>query len=534
MGLSYTSLNYLIFVAVCLALYYMVPKRCRWVILMMAGMGFYVIVCLKYLCFVLLTAISTYAGGIVLEKYTQKRAVYIKTQRDVWTKEEKNCYKANTERRKKLILAGILVLNFGILAFLKYYNFFARSVNEILNHFGGGLPQLELFLPLGISFYTFQSMGYVIDIYRQRYAAEKNFAKILLFVSFFPQIVQGPISFYSDLAGQLYGGSKFKFDNIKQGVLLITWGFFKKLVIADRLANTVMMIPPAFSQYSGTVIVLTTLFYAVQLYTDFSGGIDVSRGVAQLFGINLAENFKRPYFSRNLSEYWHRWHITLGAWLREYLFYPIAMSRLFQKFGKKLKQNFGIKLSKVLPTSIASLITFVVVGVWHGAYWKYVAFGVWNGMVIMVSTLMADYFIRLKDALHIKDTNKLFIAFQMVRTFLIVLIGYYFDIATDFHGAVKMMYRSVTDFHINELVSPKLYEVIAVSRAQLSVVGAASTLVLVVSILQEHSNKSLRERICSRNFVIQSAVFIVLFWLTAIFGVYGPGTDTVEFVYMQF
>lgn len=532
--MSYTSLRFMVFVAVCFALYYVFPRKRRWWVLLAASMGFYAIVCLKYIPFIIMTSLSTYAGGLLLQEYIDISGLCIKSNKSIWSREEKAQFKTKTERVRKIITTSILILNFGILGFLKYYNFFARSISAVLNPLGGDIPQLDLFLPLGISFYTFQSMGYIIDIYRQKYVAEKNYAKILLFTSFFPQIVQGPISFYSQLAGQLYMGHTLVFENIKQGVLLVTWGFFKKLVIADRLAHTVSMIPPAFSEYSGTVILLTALFYAVQLYADFSGGIDISRGVAQLFGIDLAENFKRPYFSRTLSEYWHRWHITLGAWLREYLFYPIAMSKLFQRFGKKLKQHFGMKVSKVLPTSVASLITFIVVGVWHGAYWKYVAFGVWNGMVIMVSTLMAERFVRWKNVLHIKDTNKLFIAFQMFRTFLIVLAGYYFDIAPHFHGAVEMMYRSVTDFHISELVSPELFGVIAVSKAQLIVVGVASLLVLLVSILQECSERSLRERICNKNFVIQSAVFVVLFWLTAIFGVYGPGTDVVEFVYMQF
>ena len=432
------------------------------------------------------------------------------------------------EKNAKLWVALACVVNLGLIGFFKY----AGMVCSIF----GDVPAFvqRIALPLGISFYTFQSMGYIIDIYREKFPAERNFGKMLLFTSFFPQIVQGPISFYSDLSGKLYEGHDISFSNIKQGVLLITWGFFKKLVIADRLVNTVLTIPAEYEKHSGTVILITALFYAVQLYADFSGGIDISRGVSQLFGIDLAENFRRPYFSRNISEYWHRWHITLGAWLREYLFYPIAMSKLFQKFGRSLKKHFGMKISKVLPVSIASLITFIVVGIWHGAYWRYVGFGLWNGLIIMVSTLLEDKYAVWKKTLHIRDTNKLFILFQMFRTFLIVLVGYYFDIAPGFTAALKMMWLSITDFHISELADPAIFDALGVSSASLILVAIAVLALLVCSIVQECSGRTLREMICSKGFWAEAGVFLLLFWVVAIFGVYGPGTNPAEFVYMQF
>ena len=532
--MTYTSLNYLLYVAVCLVIYGIAPKKFRWCVLLAASLGFYAITCLKYIGFLILTALTTYGGGIALEKYIVNSDAFVKSQKGKWSKEEKNAYKDKVTRNKKLICAGILVFNFGILAFLKYYNFFADSLNVILKHFGGKVPNLGLFLPLGISFYTFQSMGYIIDIYRKKYSAEKNFFKLLLFVSFFPQIVQGPIAFYSDLAHQLYKGDKLKFENFKQGVLLITWGFFKKLVIADRLVTTVMTIPNEHWKYSGTLIFASAMVYALQLYADFSGGIDISRGVAQLFGIDMAENFKRPYFSKDISEYWHRWHITLGAWLREYLFYPVAMSKPFQKMGKALKAKFGMKISKVLPVSIASLITFLVVGVWHGANWKYVAFGVWNGGIIMISTLLESNFEEWKKKLHISATNKAFIAFQMLRTFLIVLVGYYFDIAPDFTTAMDMMYSSVTDFHISELLTGLFFDRLLVSRREMMMIFVAALALLIVSIKQERSQTTLRAQICKKSFVFQSFIFIVLFFSVVVFGLYGPGTNPADFYYMQF
>ena len=532
--MSYTSLNYLLFVGACLLAYAITPKKYRWGVLLAASMGFYAIVCLKYIGFIILTGLTTWGGGLLLERYVKRMDAHFKANKADWSKEQKSAHKSLVTRKKKQLCAAVLVLNFGILAFLKYYNFFADSLNGLLKHFGGAIPQLGLFLPLGISFYTFQSMGYIIDIYRGKVAAEKNPLKLLLFVSFFPQIVQGPIGLYNDLAGQLYEGSPLRFDNIKQGVLLITWGFFKKLVIADRLVTAVNTVAPDYENFSGSAIFAAAMIYALQLYTDFSGGVDISRGVAQLFGINMAENFKRPYFSKDISEYWRRWHITLGGWLREYLFYPIAMSKLFQNLSKSLKKRFGMKAAKVIPVSLASLITFIVIGVWHGANWKYVAFGVWNGGIIMVSTLLADRFADMKTRLKIKDGSKLFAAFQMIRTFIIVLIGYYFDIAADFGSAMEMMFRSVTEFSIRELFSDSLLSAINISSADMGAAAVAAVILLIVSVMQERSELTVRERICKRGFVTESVVFVLLFFTVLVFGVYGPGSNPADFYYMQF
>lgn len=523
--MTYTSVSFLFFTLGCMLVYYCTPKQRRWCVLLAASMGFYAIVCLKYIAFILLTGATTYGGGIALGRYIDKTDGILKQNKKTWDKAQKDSFKAKVTRNKKLICASVLVLNFGILSFLKYYNMFALTF---------GAPSLKLFLPLGISFYTFQSMGYIIDIYRKKFAPEKNPLKLLLFVSFFPQIVQGPISFYSNLSGQLYEGHDFDFDNLKQGVLLVAWGFFKKLVIADTLVGGINLVANDHKSYSGTYVLTVALFYALQLYADFSGGVDISRGVSQMFGIDLAENFRRPYKSRSISEYWRRWHITLGAWLKEYLFYPIAMSKTFMNFSKWLKKHFGMKIAKVLPVSIASLITFIIIGIWHGANWKYAAFGIWNGGIIMFSTLLEERFGKWKQALKIKDTNRLFIAFQVIRTFLIVLVGYYFDIAPDFGSALDMMAKSITDFHFTELMHTEFYRTLLISFRELFMVMAASSVLAVISHMQETSTKTVRERICAKGFIFESAVFVVLVFSVVVFGHYGPGTNPADFYYMQF
>ena len=224
---------------------------------------------------------------------------------------------------------------------LKYFNLFAGGMNRFLGKAGmtGSVPILHLVLPLGISFYTFQSAGYLIDVYREKTEPERNPAKYALFVSFFPQIIQGPISFYDQLAHQLYADRKFSYRNLKHGALLMLWGYLKKMVIADRAVSLIQMVAPDYTQYNGTVIFITVLVYALQLYADFSGGIDISRGFAEILGIEMAENFRRPYFAVSINDYWRRWHITLGAWMKSYVFYSLAMSKRFFKMGKNLKQK---------------------------------------------------------------------------------------------------------------------------------------------------------------------------------------------------
>lgn len=230
-----------------------------------------------------------------------------------------------------------LILNFGMLGVIKYTNFMIENLNAL---FHMNLRGMEILLPLGISFYTFQSSGYLLDVYWKRCDAERNPVKYALFVSFFPQILQGPIGRYSRLAHQLYEPHKFEGKNITRGFERILWGFFKKMILADWAAVFVDAIFDNPDQYSGLAI-FGVLFYTVQLYADFSGGMDVVIGIASMFGIELDENFKRPFFSISITDFWHRWHITLGTWMKDYVFYPVTLSKWMGKFGKWGKKVFG-------------------------------------------------------------------------------------------------------------------------------------------------------------------------------------------------
>lgn len=540
--MNYTSLNFILFVALTVLVYFLFPlKKQKWTVLLVASYVFYLFAGYKYVAFILFTTVSTYLFALWINRIGVKSKETLKLNKQTWDRDKKKKFKNSIKHKKRLVMALVLVVNFGILAFLKYYNFFAGSLNDVMGMFGIGFsaPTLKLFLPLGISFYTFQSMGYIVDVYREKVAPEKNIAKLALFVSFFPQIIQGPISFYDQLAHQLYEPHKFDFTRFKYGMELILWGFFKKLIIADRAVVAINTVTADYAAYNGTTLTFTILLYALQLYADFSGGIDISRGVAQIFGIDMVDNFKRPYFAKSINDYWRRWHITLGAWLKNYLFYPLAMSNLFINASKKMKgtkfgsTKAGGHIAKVLPTSIASLIVFLVVGIWHGANWKYVAFGIWNGGIIMISILLKPVFDWVLAKLRINTQSFAYGVFQMLRTFLVVLVGYVFDVAPNFAQAMNTFKLAFVDQNFS--VGWSQISELGLDKFDYAIIIFAMIVVFAASVIQErYSSTTIREMLDKKSFALRGLVIFAGLMLVLVFGIYGPGYDPAAFVYMQF
>ena len=540
--MSYSSINFLLFLSVTVLTYFLFPfKKYKWTVLLASSCCFYLLAGYKYAAFIVISTISSYLVALWLDRISFASKRTLKEKKSEWSREDKKRYKNSVKTRKRLVMTLALLINFGILAFLKYYNFFAGSLNDLLGSSGNGFsaPTLNLVLPIGISFYTFQTMGYIVDVYREKTEAQKNPFKLLLFVSFFPQIIQGPISIYDQLAYQLFEPHSFDYTRFKRGCELILWGFFKKLVIADRAVIAINTVVDSYFSYGGTTLTFTVLLYAIQLYADFSAGIDISRGAAQILGIDMIDNFKRPYFSKSINEYWRRWHISLGAWLKNYLFYPVAMSSLFINTSKKIKSTrfgktaAGAHIAKVLPTSVASLIVFLVVGIWHGAAWKYVAFGFWNGGIIMLSTILEPLFVASAKKLHIKTESAIFAVFQILRTFAVVLVGYVFDVAPSFTQAMRTFVLFFTDLsfsrgwaEIRELgLDIKSYAIIFVGMV----------IMFVVSVIQErHNSVTLREMLDRKPLALRWILIFAAVMSIIILGIYGPGYNAADFVYMQF
>lgn len=545
--MTLTSLYFFAFVLVSIVIYYIIPKKCRWIVLLAASVAFYAIVCLRYMPFIAFTAGSTWLGAIWLHRVITNRKDYLKEHKKEWDSDTKKAYKHTTMVQKRLILILVLVLNFGILGALKYYNFVADWITGII---GGTYPVISILLPLGISFYTFQSMGYIIDIYWEKGEPERNFAKFALFVTFFPQIVQGPISLYSELAPRLYEGHDINYENLKKGFQLMLWGLFKKMIIADRMVMIVNTLLTTKNDYSNFASLLLVLVYTFQLYADFSGGIDIIRGVAQMFGIEMAKNFERPFFSKSVSEFWRRWHISLGRWLKTYLFYPIAVSRAFLRFGtwiaSKSKSSsddipedslwggftFLQHLGRVLPGCIATLITFFVIGMWHGANWRYAGFGLWNGIFILFAMLLDPVFRYTLAKLKIDVQSAGWKFWRIIRTFVIVVLSFAFDLGDDFADSWNMVLKCITP-SMRADINQDFFLGMGLTGQDYLIICIGLLIMLIVSIYQEKSQKSIRDGFDKHQLL--SWIFTLgCFFAVLLFGLYGPGVAANEFVYMQF
>ena len=441
--------------------------------------------------------------------------------------DEKKALKGRFKQRKKWITALVLFVNFGILAALKYRNFAADNMNLL---FGTHFSSARLLLPLGISFYTFQSMGYLIDVYRGKYAPDRNPFRFALFVSFFPQILQGPIGRYDRLASQLYGQKNFSLTRIERGLQLMLWGYFKKIVIADRASVVVSEVFGNYQSYGGILVMAGVLCYSLQLYGDFSGGMDVIMGASECFGISLDANFKRPYFAQSISDFWHRWHITLGTWMKDYVFYPFSLSKGMNKFGKFCKKHFGKHVSRVLPVCIANLLVFFLVGVWHGPAWKFIVYGLYNGIIIAASNLFAPFYGEMARKLHIPVESRSWMVVRILRTFLLVNVSWYFDMAVSLGAALTMMKNTVTGFSLAALWDGSLLR-LGLDLKDYAALALSCTVLLAVSLLQEN-HVNIRDTLAAKPLAARWCVYLMLLFSIPLLGqitMTGGG-----FIYAQF
>jgi len=532
--MSFTSFEFFVFLLVFFVVYFLVPKKYQWIVTLLASYIFYVYASLPAALFLIFTTVSTFYTGVLMGKANEQYAKTLASDGDNLTREQKKLYKAENKKKKHQILTAALVANFGILAFLKYFNFFASSTNSLLDllSIDTALPSLSLLLPLGISFYTFQSAGYVIDVYRGKVAPDKNIAKFALFVSYFPQIVQGPIGRYDELAGQLYAPHKFDYTRVKFGLQLALWGFFKKLVIADRAAIIVNTVFDNYLDYKGLTIFFTVLLYCFQIYCDFSGGIDVARGIAQVMGIELRKNFERPFFATSVADFWRRWHISLSEWTRDYIFYPLSLSHAFARLGRSSRKILGTYLGKLLPTFLAMLITFLVVGIWHGANWKYVAYGLYNGILIFMGILFEPFLSRVFTQDNAKINSFSWRFMKILGTLFLICIGRYFSRADDLMTALRMLKRTFSIFN-PWVLSEGVFSQLGLNEKNLELLLVSILVLLVVDILQE-KGYSLREKIAEQNIVFRWALYFTAIFAVLIFGVYGIDYVATDFIYMGF
>jgi len=504
--------------------YHLFPLRFRWVILLLLSYGFYASRALSGLPFILLTTLSTWLGALAIGRIAQRSKEQLQAQKATLTADEKKALRQRAKSRQRALFYAVFVLNFAILAVLKY-------TDDVRGWFGAS--ELGLLLPLGISFYTFQSMGYLIDVYNGKYAPERNPFKFALFVSFFPQLIQGPIGRYDQLAPQLTAPHRFDFDNAERGTLLIVWGLFKKLVIADRafpFVEAVFSAQPG--EYGGAIIVLAVLMYSLQQYCDFSGGIELVSGIAELFGIRLAPNFKRPYFAVSLGDFWRRWHISLGSWMRDYVFYPFALTKPMNRLSKAAKARWGQDVGRALPAALGNILVFLLVGVWHGATSNYIFWGLYNGLILAFSALAEPAYKRWNAAHAQLSASKGFYVLRVVRTFVIVNIGWYFDRCLHGLDAFRMLGVTLTDPRMGQVTMDTLTG-LGLPLLDLRILAVCTALLFGVSVAQERG-VVVREWVQKRILPIRWAVLIAGVMIVLLMGVWGSGFNEASFIYYQF
>ena len=382
----FNSIEFLAFYPLVLLLYFVLPKCCKWPTLLAASYFFYMIWNPPLIFLILFTTAVSYVSAIIIEK-TENKA------------------------RKKFWLAITLITSLGVLFFFKYFNFLADSAVSIWNLFGGesDFVALNLILPVGISFYTFQTLSYVIDVYRGNIKAEKHFGWYALFVSFFPQLVAGPIERPDNLLPQLKETHKLEANNAFVGLQKMAIGFFKKIVVADLIAEFVNAVYNNPAESTGLGIIIASVLFSVQIYCDFSGYTDIAIGCARIMGIRLMQNFDRPYRARSIKEFWARWHISLSTWFRDYLYIPLGGNRC-----SKARHYFNL------------FVVFFVSGLWHGASWTFVIWGCLHGIYQIIGMMTKKPRLALHKALHIKEDSLLLILWQRFWTFVLVCFSWIF------------------------------------------------------------------------------------------------------------
>lgn len=485
--MNFNSIQYLLFLGLNLLVYYLLPRRARNVQLLLASYFFYMCWNPAYALLMLFSTAVTYGCGLLVGNA-------------VWGK-------------RRLWVALSLILNLGVLFFFKYYNFAAGLLSDAVHAAGLGLdvPLLDVLLPVGISFYTFQALGYTIDVYRKDVAAEKNFIDYALFISFFPQLVAGPIERSGNILHQLKEYHPFRYENIKTGVYPVLWGLFKKVVIADNMAVLVNNVYNNPQSQGGGAFLVATVAFAFQIYCDFSAYSDIARGSARMLGFRLMENFHCPYFATSIQDFWRRWHISLSSWFKDYLYFPLGGSRK----GKA-------------RTCLNVMIVFFVSGLWHGAALTFVAWGLLNGLYQVVSKLIDPLRQKAMTLLHLSGDNLFVKGFRICFTFFLTCMAWVLFRANSLPDALTA-YRAIFSIPVTGLDGT--LTALGVSNRAL-ILLLVCVLVLAVADWLIHS-KNLFQRL-DRTVALRYAGYFLLAAAILLFGSYGDGYDPQAFVYFQF
>lgn len=484
-----TSCIYLTFLVGLLFLYYIFPKKVQWILLLSSSLLFIIFSTTDVNVYfhILLMVLISYIGGNLIGKVKENKT-------------------------KKIVQTISVILLALQLILLKYINFLGTSTVNLINIFGANLNWnlFSIIVPIGISYYTLIAIGYVIDVRRGKVEPQKNILKHSLFVLYFPQLTSGPFTRYDEMKNELYAEHEFKLENITFGFQRILWGIFKKLVISERLAIIANTIFNGYTEFRGINIIIGAIAFTLQLYTDFSGCIDIVLGTSKTLGIKLPENFDTPFFSKTIPEFWRRWHMTLNAWFRDYIYFPLGGSR-----------------KGTLRTYINLMIIFLISGLWHGAAWTYFIWGVLNGLYCcwyrILDGVLKPVLEKIRKILGLNKERNTYKVMQMLITFGLTCFAFIFFRAETVLQAIEMI-KNIPSFAplANLGLTSNDYIITLISLV----------LLLVISILKQKYN--IRKEIANQHVIVKYVIWIGLIVLILIFGYYGVGYDSSNFIYQKF
>lgn len=529
--MTFIQFGFFVFLIAGVILFYICPVKHRWKALLVISLIFYGIAGLEYLPFIFVTSFSVYLAGLKMGRIYEAQAVELDTEG--LTRQKQKQIKERDKKRCKKVVVGILVLNIGILSIVKFTKFFEGPINDLIQFLGGNgtFSAAYIIVPLGISYYTFSTLSYLLDVYWKRVDYEKDYFRFLLYAIYFPHILQGPIERYGRLGQRLKQELRFDYNRVVSGLQLMIWGYFKKLVIADRIDIYITQAYKSFVNIDGLILLIAILLDVVYIYADFSGCMDIARGVSQIFGIELDLNFNHPFSSKSVTEFWRRWHMSLGSWFKDYVYFPISTSSFVKNITKKARNKLPDRLTRGIVTIIPVSVTWVLTGLWHGTGKTYLAWGVYYAGMIFVSVTFEADFKKLARKLKINTETVSWRIFQMARTTAIFAVGRILTRPGTLYRSWHIFKKALTKFDPWVLFDGTLYN-FGLTRADLILVCICIALFGVISYLQQRG--SVRKMIAKQNFVVRWAIYLAAIFAIIILGVYGPDYSAASFVYMAY
>lgn len=492
----FNSISFIIYFPIVVFIYFVIPKKARYLWLLLASYFFYMCWNAKYAALLLYSTAVTYVSGLLIDRCDRKEGL---------------------EKRKKLFVALSFIMNLSILFLFKYFNFVVGNINVILAECNLQviMPGVDLLLPVGISFYIFQALSYTMDVYRKEIYVERNFLKYALFVSFFPQLVAGPIERSKNLLKQIGTYNVFSYDNFRRGLLIMLWGYFQKIVIADRIALLVDTVYNNVGSYEGSYYLLASVLFAIQIYCDFSGYSLIAAGAAKVMGFELMENFNCPYYAKSVAEFWRRWHISLTSWFRDYLYIPLGGNR------KGTARKY-----------LNILLVFLVSGLWHGAQWTYVIWGGLNGLFQVLGSVLAPLRKKAGELLGVKEESFGHKFIQVCVTFVLVDFAWIFFRAASVHDALHII-KSILTVHNPWIFFDNSLYSLGLSQKQFHLM-VFSLAVLAVADWLKYKKVNVLDRLLEQDIWFRWPAYLMGILFVLVFGIWGNAYDAQAFVYFQF